>query len=393
MKKKVKLKKIILICDTFNPDKTSGAKLIDDLLNELVKKNHVLAIIPKNSNFLGLFNKNKILSKKKLKIVFVPCFQIKNYNFLIRGVSEFLMSYILWHKTKKFINNFKPSSILVYSPSIFFGFFCNQIKKKFNVKSLCILRDLFPYWAIEIGLIRNFFIKKLLIYILKNFLEIFDSIGLESKTNIKLMNKRLNNKYFFLPNWVNIKNFKFNKFKNKKKYDFIFAGNFGGGQDIEKVLNFIKSFPIKKINKLYLIGDGMNSNKIKKKNLYNFKNKIIVRKKFTQKKYINFLKNIDFGIVSLNDQIKSVNFPGRLFSYLMANRPVILLTNKKNELSNFIDDNKLGISTINLKSIEKDFYKIDNFYKKLIIGNSHIFNTLKKYNSLSKIANQVENRL
>ena len=105
------------------------------------------------------------------------------------------------------------------------------------------------------------------------------------------------------------------------------------------------------------------------------------------------VQNIDFGIVSLNDQIKSVNFPGRLFSYLMANRPVILLTNKKNELSNFIDDNKLGISTINLKSIEKDFYKIDNFYKKLIIGNSHIFNTLKKYNSLSKIANQVENRL
>ncbi len=303
------------------------------------------------------------------------------------------MSYILWFKSKNYVIKFKPTSVLVYSPSIFYGFFCNQIKKKFKVKSLCILRDLFPYWAIEIGLIRNFLIKKLLIHILRNFLKIFDSIGLESKTNISIMKTRLNNKYFFLPNWVNIKNFKFNKLKYKKKYDFVFSGNFGGGQDIEKVLNFIKSIPTKKINKFYLIGDGINSNKIEKKILYNFKNKIIFKKKFSQKKYVDFLKNIDFGIVSLNDKIKSVNFPGRLFSYLMANKPVILLTKKRNELSSFIDDNKLGISTFNLKLMDKDFLKIDNIYKKLILDNSHIFNTLKKHNSLSNIANQVENRL
>ena len=50
---------------------------------------------------------------------------------------------------------------------------------------------------------------------------------------------------------------------------------------------------------------------------------------------------MDFGIVSLNDKIKSVNFPGRLFSYLMANKPVILLTEKNNELSKFIKSNQL----------------------------------------------------
>ena len=38
---------------------------------------------------------------------------------------------------------------------------------------------------------------------------------------------------------------------------------------------------------------------------------------------------MDFGIVSLKDKIKSVNFPGRLFSYLLTNKPVILLTEKK----------------------------------------------------------------
>ena len=37
----------------------------------------------------------------------------------------------------------------------------------------------------------------------------------------------------------------------------------------KQIPNFIKSFPIKKINKLYLIGDGLNSNKIKKNSQIN----------------------------------------------------------------------------------------------------------------------------
>lgn len=382
-----------MVCDTYYPDKTSGAKLIYDLVNELLKKNQVLVIVPRNSSFNELFKSIKIYYKKNLKVIFVPCFKIKNPSFLVRGMSEFFMSYILWFRLKNFIYNFKPTSLLVYSPSIFFAFFCNKIKKNFKVKSLCILRDLFPYWAIEVGLIQNFLVKKMLINLLKNFLKIFDNIGLEAKSNIKIMNNRIKGNYFFLPNWVNIKNFKFNKIKYKKKYNLIFAGNFGGGQDLNKVIDFVHSFSEKKLNKFYFIGAGINSNKIKKSKIYNLKDKIVSKRKYSQKKYIKFLKNIDFGIVSLNDKIQSVNFPGRLFSYLMANKPIILLTNKRNELSNFIEKNKLGVSISNKKFEERDFLKINSIYRKLMKDNLHIFNILKNNNSHLKIVNQIENKL
>ena len=106
-------KNIIFVCDTFFPDKTSGAKLLYDLSNKLSKTNKVLVVVPRNSNFFEIFHKSKINNKKNITILFVPSFQIKNQNYFLRGASEFLMSYILWYKSKKIIKNFNPTSMIV----------------------------------------------------------------------------------------------------------------------------------------------------------------------------------------------------------------------------------------------------------------------------------------
>lgn len=386
-------KNIIFVCDTFFPDKTSGAKLLYDLSNKLSKTNKVLVVVPRNSNFFEIFHKSKINNKKNITILFVPSFQIKNQNYFLRGASEFLMSYILWYKSKKIIKNFNPTSMIVYSPSIFYGYFCKKIKINFNVKSLCILRDLFPYWAIEVGYMKNFFIKKYLVRVLNNFMSIFDNIGLESRENVKIMRKKSSNNFFYLPNWVNLKEFKKNKIKNKKKYNFIFAGNIGGGQDIDKVLKFYTLIPDEILDKFYVVGDGITSYKIKKNKRQNTGKKIIFKSKLSQGNYIKFLEKMDFGIVSINDKIQSVNFPGRLFSYLMANKPVILLTEKNNELSRFVKSNKIGINISNRNLSLNKFMGIKKINKKLIKNDFYIYNFLKRNFSLSKVVNKIEKNL
>ena len=63
---------------------------------------------------------------------------------------------------------------------------------------------------------KNFLIKKYLVRVLNNFMSIFDNIGLESRENVKIMRKKSSNNFFYLPNWVNLKEFKKNKIKNKK---------------------------------------------------------------------------------------------------------------------------------------------------------------------------------
>ena len=383
------MKNILIVSDTFYPNKTSGAKLLFDLTNELKKKNKILVICAQNSNLIEFFKKLNISSQKKnLKIVFVPSLFIKNKNLFIRGLFEFIMGFIVWHKAKNHINNFKPSSLVVYSPSIFFGYLTKKINKKFRTKSLCIMRDLFPYWAIEVGYINNFFFKLIFKNILNKFIYSFDSIGLEANTNIKILsklNKKNKKKFFFLPNWIDIEDFKYQRLKIKKKMNFLFGGNFGGGQDLEKVLKFFKKINYDYCKMFYLIGDGISASSISNFLETNISKKIIYRNKMSQLKYFEFIEKIDFGIISLNDKISSVNFPGRLYSYLLKNKPVIILSSKKNELSEFVEKNKIGLrysEKMNLNTFMKKLNKISINIDK---NKNHIKNILKKNFSVKKI--------
>ena len=51
------MKNVLIIIDTFKPDMTSGAKLIDDLSIGLIKKNKVLIICPRDKNIPNLKKK------------------------------------------------------------------------------------------------------------------------------------------------------------------------------------------------------------------------------------------------------------------------------------------------------------------------------------------------
>ena len=200
-----------------------------------------------------------------------------------------------------------------------------------------------------------------------------------------MLNKKNKKKFFFLPNWIDIEDFKYQRLKIKKKMNFLFGGNFGGGQDLEKVLKFFKKINYDYCKMFYLIGDGISASSISNFLETNISKKIIYRNKMSQLKYFEFIEKIDFGIISLNDKISSVNFPGRLYSYLLKNKPVIILSSKKNELSEFVEKNKIGLrysEKMNLNTFMKKLNKISINIDK---NKNHIKNILKKNFSVKKI--------
>ena len=62
----------------------------------------------------------------------------------------------------------------------------------------------------------------------------------------------------------------------------------------------------------------------------------------TEEKFLSFLKYCDMGILSLNKKILFDNFPGKFFSYLEANIPILADINKNHELSKIIKKYNLG---------------------------------------------------
>ena len=131
------------------------------------------------------------------------------------------MQFILYFRTSSKIIKFNPDYLICYSPSIFFHYLIKKIILKKKIKSYLILRDIFPFWAIECGYINNFFLKKFYISSFKNFVKIFDTIGVESFSNINYLKKKIRlKKVNHLPNWIKLK-----KVERKKKIpnSFIFS--------------------------------------------------------------------------------------------------------------------------------------------------------------------------
>ena len=239
---------------------------------------------------------------------------------------------------------------------------CKKISKIQNCKKYLILRDIFPFWVFDTGKMKNFLIRQILISYFKEFCSKFNKIGVEAKTNINFLNKiGLKNKIEHLPNWIDTKNFQTKKKFIKNKYNFIF-GNIGHGQGITKINDLIKVIKNNKLVKLYICGDGANKHKL---NIGKDSNNLKLETPVTYNKLLAKMQKINFGIISIREEIKTVNFPGKLLTYLLTNTPILVLSKKRNELTDFIENKKVGVRMDNSKNFNDVLKKLIKIEKKV----------------------------
>jgi hypothetical protein len=100
------------------------------------------------------------------------------------------------------------------------------------------------------------------------------------------------------------------------------------------------------------------------------------------------LHSFEFGIVSLKEDIKTVNFPGRLMTYLLCKMPIVILSNKNNELTEFVKKNRIGCVVNSNSNISFLIRELKIIQKKFIKSNYNL-NVLKKYFNLEKNINNL----
>ena len=115
-------------------------------------------------------------------------------------------------------------------------------------------------------------------------------------------------------------------------------------------------------------------------------NKTIVFDSLPPKIFDKELDKSSYGVISLDDRIESVNFPGRMLNYLKHGLPIILITNKKNELSNFILEKKIGVVIHKKTSIADSIVTLRKIKQKFIKNKYHNEIIVKYFNSTSIMA-------
>ena len=293
---------------------------------------------------------------------------------LKKSISEFFISRNILKFGKKYFDENKCDLIVWYSPTIFFGSAIYSLKRKYNCKVYLILRDLFPQWAIDTGIIKNKFIIIFLKYYEKFQYDVSDKIGVQSPKNLEYFYKS-NLNLEVLYNWTDFRN-KFQKVKTnyrknfnlENKFVIVYGGNIGPAQDVNTFIYLSKKLINFNDIHILLVGDGSEHDYIKNQISINKLTNISLYKSVDQSVFISLLSEFDVGLISLDKKFKTQNYPGKLLAYLEASIPIVACVNEGNDLIGFINSNKIGLAS---SKNQKDRFLEDviKIYKKQKIKN------------------------
>ena len=338
----------ILLTDYYEPIIKSGSIIVGDLANELQEQGHNITVVTFVDTQASKFN---VEDKGKLKVIRIRSLTRK-YGKVGRLWAEVNYSRKII-KNLKNITAIQCDGIICYSPSIFYGGAIKWLRKKFKSKAYVIIRDIFPKWALEAGLINKGFLYSYFKSIEKNLYYSCNAIGIEAKSDLKYFHNygfKKSIKVEVLNNWggnlAKINKSFANDLLNSKKINIVYGGNMGDAQDLLSLLDIIDFGILDKKAHLFLIGNGNQfnkiKNKIKRKNIPN----VTLLPLIDRKKYLSLMSKADIGLVSLSNKMSSHNYPLKMIGYMQLSKPILASVNDNNEIISIIQENNIGFVSI-----------------------------------------------
>mgnify|MGYP000386093631 CR=1 FL=1 len=144
---------IVLVADAYPPSRTSAALQLKDLALEFLRQGITPTVITSDSGVLG---SSELTELDGIHVLRLKTPEHKNIGRVRRAIAELLMPFFMIRNLKKSaLKNTKWDAVIWYSPTIFLGPFVYYLKKQNACPSYLILRDIFPAWALDLGLIRK----------------------------------------------------------------------------------------------------------------------------------------------------------------------------------------------------------------------------------------------
>ncbi len=345
--------RILLIVQYYLPSTKSSAKLIHDLAAEFCRLGHEVIVLAPDDK---LVSDSEVSCVNGIKILRVKTGKLDGVSKIVRGFNEIMLSPILWRKGRKFFQSNICDLVVWYAPSIFFCSVVKKLKKLFGCPSYLILRDIFPQWAVDIGILKKgivyrFFRRKEI-----EQYEAADVIGVQSPANLRYFAENgLEKRYRLevLYNWTKLEeadiphsNYR-EQYKLKGKVVFFYGGNIGIAQDMDNVIRLAENLRDEPKAYFLLVGAGSEAERlreiIKKKKLTN----IAIHEAVDQKQYLAMLSEFDVGLISLDRKLKTQNFPGKMLGYMYYSMPILAGINPDNDLKDILEEKRAGLVCIN----------------------------------------------
>ncbi len=347
------IKSIVLVADAYPPSRTSAALQLKDLALEFLRLGITPTVI--TSNF-GAQACSGLTELDGILVMRFKTLQYKNVSKVRRAVAEILMPFCMIKSFRRSaLADTQWDAVIWYSPTIFLGPFIYYLKKRNAFKSYLILRDIFPAWAVDLGVIK----KGLPYYFFRIFekfqYSVADCIGVQAVGNLeyfKTQTKLASKKIEVLQNWLTPVplhpcsiDISILPIANRKV--FVYAGNMGIAQGVGDLLNLAEALLLRDDIGFLFVGRGSDveilKNDAKNRSLSN----IVFCDEIDSIEIPGLYAQCHVGLIALDARHQTHNIPGKFISYLHSGLPIMAVINDGNELQTLIDSHQVGRATSN----------------------------------------------
>lgn len=305
--------------------------------------------------------------------------------YFLRTFGEIWAAIVIGIKIRFSIECRNADRVVVYSPSIFWSLSL-RIAKLSSDKVRLIVRDIFPLWLLNAGILQKSALSyKLLNWVAALQFQSADRIYVQTKSDEQLIKKEYSisgKKFYLLQTWMKKSFYKITsdtaKYIDPAKTNVLWLGNMGVAQNRDFVISVIeKILETETLVKFNIVGLKTHD-----RDVLNF---VLEKLDDHQRKCIEIIDYLtheecaqlayrsDLGMFSLGKQTTDGNVPGKFVTYVMAGLPVFGLCPEKSTISSIVSNNEIGqcCSDENIESVVEKFTETIAGLKDLMNSNEY----------------------
>ncbi len=340
--------RIALIADTFPPLRSSGAVQLRDLSREFARQGHELTVVLPASDQQ---EKWRLEERDGFKVLRLKSPRTKDIGYLRRTLAEMVMPFaMLWQLRKSPMSKAVWDGVVWYAPSIFHGPLVSALKKSSGCKSYLIIRDIFPEWAVDMGLMGRGVPYRFFDAVARYQYSVADVIGVQTEGNrtyfanwLRKRGRRLE----VLQNWLDAPaqkrcSIRLDQTHLAGRKVFVYAGNMGVAQSMDILLDLAEQMASRDDVGFLFVGRGSDAERLRLNAQARCLSSVLFCDEIDPDEIPDLYAQCSIGLVALDGRHKSHNIPGKFLTYMQSGLPVLANVNAGNDLAELIRNEGVG---------------------------------------------------
>jgi len=340
--------RIALIADTFPPLRTSGAVQLRDLSREFARQGHALTVLLPSPDQVAAWSLEDVDGVQVLRLK-AP--RTKDIGYVRRTLGEFAMPFAMLRQFRKSpLASEQWDGVVWYAPSIFYGPLASALKKSSGCKGYLIIRDIFPEWAVDMGLMGRGLPYRFFDAVARYQYSVADVIGVQTPGNRGYFDRwrqQPGRKLEVLQNWLDKPAqarcpIRVSETQLAGRKVFVYAGNMGVAQGMDILLDLAEKLHHRTDVGFLFVGRGSDASRLRASAEDRKLDNVLFYAEIHPDEIPDLYSQCSAGIVALDPRHKSHNIPGKFLTYMQSGLPVLANVNAGNDLAQMIRDEQVG---------------------------------------------------